>query len=152
MPRTQTATIAPKTANPQAGELGHDRCPNSDIENLELEHRLVSISRPTLTGLCQACNPPIGARGLDWGFCPALVPRSRPHHFGWQPSFRTGAHATVLSRVVRVAWSSTMMTDLQTKVEKYETKAAQCEERARQATDGPLRAFYEGLAHYYCKG
>ena len=44
-----------------------------------------------------------------------------------------------------------MMTDLQTKVEKYETKAAQCEERARQATDGPQRAFYEGLAHYYGK-
>ena len=42
-----------------------------------------------------------------------------------------------------------MMTDLQTKVEKYETKAAQCEERARQATDGPQRAFYEVLARYY---
>ena len=44
-----------------------------------------------------------------------------------------------------------MVTDLQTKVQKYETKAAQCEERARQATDGPQRAFYEGLAHYYGK-
>jgi hypothetical protein len=42
-----------------------------------------------------------------------------------------------------------MLTDLQTKVEKYETKAAQCEEWVRQATDGPQRAFYEVLAHYY---
>ena len=42
-----------------------------------------------------------------------------------------------------------MVTDLQTKVEKYEIKAAQCEERARQSTDGPQRAFYEVLAHYY---
>ena len=61
------------------------------------------------------------------------------------PSFRTGAHATVLSRIVRVAWSSAVVTDL------YESKAAQCEKRVRQATDGPQRAFYEVLAHYYGK-
>ena len=67
------------------------------------------------------------------------------------PSFRTGAHATVLSRIVRVAWSSAVVTDLQTKVQKYESKAAQCEKRVRQATDGPQRAFYEVLAHYYGK-
>jgi len=42
-----------------------------------------------------------------------------------------------------------MGTDLQTKAEKYETKAAQCEEWARQATDGPQRNFFEVLAHYY---
>ena len=54
-----------------------------------------------------------------------------------------------LSRIVRGAWSSAAVTDLQTKVQKYETKAAQCEERVRQATDGPQRAFYEVLAHYY---
>ena len=48
-----------------------------------------------------------------------------------------------------VAWSSALATDLQTKVQKYETKAAQCEEQARQASDGPQRAFYEVLAHYY---
>jgi len=66
-----------------------------------------------------------------------------------RPSFRTEAHATVLSTIVRVAWSSAMVTDLQTKVQRYETKAAQCEEQARQATDGPERAFYEVLAHYY---
>ena len=35
-----------------------------------------------------AFDPPIGARGLDWGFCTALVPRSRPHLFsgGVKPS------------------------------------------------------------------
>ena len=42
-----------------------------------------------------------------------------------------------------------MVTDLEAKVQKYETKAAECEERARQATDRPQRAFYEVLAHYY---
>ena len=42
-----------------------------------------------------------------------------------------------------------MMADLQTKAEKYEIKAAQCEESVRQATDGPQRAFYEVLARYY---
>jgi hypothetical protein len=42
-----------------------------------------------------------------------------------------------------------VVTDLQTKVQKYETKAAQCEEQVRQATDGPQRAFYKVLAHYY---
>ncbi|MDB5636747.1 MAG: hypothetical protein JWP51_1655 [Bradyrhizobium sp.] len=44
-----------------------------------------------------------------------------------------------------------MMTDLQTKVEKYEIKAAQCEEWVRQATDAPQRAFYEVLARYYAE-
>jgi hypothetical protein len=42
-----------------------------------------------------------------------------------------------------------MVTDLQTKVQKYEAKVAQCEEWARQAPDGPQRAFYEVLAQYY---
>ncbi len=42
-----------------------------------------------------------------------------------------------------------MMADLQTKVEKYETKVAQCQEWVRQAKDGPQRALYEVLAHYY---
>src|SRR5258706_8204956 len=50
-----------------------------------------------------------------------------------------------------VVWSGTMMTDLQTKVEKYEIKAAQCEEWVRQATDAPQRAFYEVLARYYAE-
>jgi hypothetical protein len=42
-----------------------------------------------------------------------------------------------------------MVTDFQTKVEKYVTKAAQCEEWARQATNEPQRAFYKVLADYY---
>jgi hypothetical protein len=41
------------------------------------------------------------------------------------------------------------VTDLQTKVQVYETKAAKCEERARQAGEGHQRAFYAELAHYY---
>jgi hypothetical protein len=44
-----------------------------------------------------------------------------------------------------------MMTDLQIKVEKYETKAAQCKEWVRQATDAPHRALYEVLASYYAE-
>jgi hypothetical protein len=65
--------------------------------------------------------------------------------------FSSGGACTVLSRIVSVAWSSAVVTDLQTKVQKYETKAAQCEEQVRQAADGPQRAFYEVLAHYYGK-
>jgi hypothetical protein len=61
------------------------------------------------------------------------------------------AHAELLSMVVSVVWSGTAMTDLQTKVEKYETKAAQCEEWVRQATDGPQRALYEVIARYYAE-
>ena len=44
-----------------------------------------------------------------------------------------------------------METYLQAKAEKYETKTAQCEEWARQATEGPERALYEELAGYYSK-
>ena len=42
-----------------------------------------------------------------------------------------------------------MMAELQTKVEKYESKVADYEQRGRQATGGPQRAFYEELARYY---
>jgi hypothetical protein len=42
-----------------------------------------------------------------------------------------------------------MEADLQTKVEKYEGKAARCKEWALQATEGPQRALYEVLARYY---
>jgi hypothetical protein len=42
-----------------------------------------------------------------------------------------------------------METDLQSKVEKYESKAAKCKEWAQQATEGPQRALYEVLAGYY---
>jgi hypothetical protein len=41
-----------------------------------------------------------------------------------------------------------VLNDLQTKLEKYERKVAQYEKMAQQATDGPGRAFYQGLAHY----
>ena len=41
-----------------------------------------------------------------------------------------------------------MLSDLQTKLEKYELKAAQYEKAAQQAADGPNRALYQGLAHY----
>lgn len=42
-----------------------------------------------------------------------------------------------------------MGTEFQTKVEKYANKAAQCEEWARQAAEGPQRTFFEVLANYY---
>jgi hypothetical protein len=42
-----------------------------------------------------------------------------------------------------------MEADLQTKVEKYEGKAAKCKEWAREAKEGPQRALYEVLAGYY---
>ena len=41
-----------------------------------------------------------------------------------------------------------MLSDLQTKLEKYERKAAQYGKAAQQATSGPDRAFYQGLASY----
>ena len=40
------------------------------------------------------------------------------------------------------------MSELQTKLEKYERKAAQYEQAAQQAIKGPDRAFYQGLARY----
>ena len=42
-----------------------------------------------------------------------------------------------------------MMTDLQTKAEKYESKAVQCEEWALLAPVGPQRDLYGVLARYY---
>ena len=48
-----------------------------------------------------------------------------------------------------IAWSSTIVTDLETKAEKYKTKAAQCEEWALQAPVGAQRDLYEVLARYY---
>jgi hypothetical protein len=41
-----------------------------------------------------------------------------------------------------------MGTDLQSKAEKYESKAAQCKEWAEQA-EGSQRTFYDVLAGYY---
>ena len=42
-----------------------------------------------------------------------------------------------------------METDLQTKVEKYEGKAAKYKEAALKAAEGPQRSMYEVLATYY---
>jgi hypothetical protein len=41
-----------------------------------------------------------------------------------------------------------VQSDLQTKLEKYERKAAHYEKAAQRATDGPERALYQGLANY----
>jgi hypothetical protein len=41
-----------------------------------------------------------------------------------------------------------VLSDLQTKLEKYERKAAEYEKAAQQAASGPDRAFYQGLASY----
>ena len=42
-----------------------------------------------------------------------------------------------------------VVTDLQTKVEKYESRASRCGEQARAATDKAQQTFYEVLAGYY---
>ena len=42
-----------------------------------------------------------------------------------------------------------VVADLQTKVQKYETRASRCEEQARAATDKAQQTFYEVLAGYY---
>jgi hypothetical protein len=42
-----------------------------------------------------------------------------------------------------------MGSDLQTKLERYEIKAAKCKESAQQAADGPQKVFFEVLADYY---
>jgi hypothetical protein len=39
--------------------------------------------------------------------------------------------------------------DLQTKLEKYEEKAAKCREAALKASEGAQRTMYEVLADYY---
>jgi hypothetical protein len=41
-----------------------------------------------------------------------------------------------------------MLGDLKAKLEKYERKAAQYEQAAQQAADGPQRELYQGLASY----
>ena len=42
-----------------------------------------------------------------------------------------------------------VVAELQTKVEKYESRASRCEEQARAATDKAQQTFYEVLAGYY---
>lgn len=42
-----------------------------------------------------------------------------------------------------------MIAELQTKVQRYERKAAECREWAAQAPEGPEREFFVVLAAYY---
>jgi hypothetical protein len=42
-----------------------------------------------------------------------------------------------------------MDTDLQTKLEKYEEKAAKCRDEALKLSEGAQRTMYEVLADYY---
>jgi coproporphyrinogen III oxidase len=65
-----------------------------------------------------------------------------------QVSHRFGRSVRHHSRHRNGAWSSGVLNDLQTKLEKYERKAAQFEKVAEEASDGPQRAFYQGLARY----
>ena len=55
---------------------------------------------------------------------------------------------TIHSPIVK-AWSSAVLINLQTRMKKYERKAAQYARTAEEATDEPVRAFYEELAGYY---
>src|SRR4029453_1973361 len=62
--------------------------------------------------------------------------------------FDARQHTIIL---VRVAGGGTIMVvaELQTKVEKYETRASRCEAQAREAKDKAQQTFYEVLAGYY---
>jgi hypothetical protein len=42
-----------------------------------------------------------------------------------------------------------VVAELQTKVEKYESRASRCQQQAREATDKAQQTFYEVLAGYY---
>jgi hypothetical protein len=42
-----------------------------------------------------------------------------------------------------------MLSELQQKADKYESKAVRCKEWAEQAPQGPQREFFEVLATYY---
>jgi hypothetical protein len=64
-----------------------------------------------------------------------------------RPSFRLVARSNYPRAFVALEYQP--MTDLQAKAEKYETKAAQCQESVRQAKNGSQRGFYEALAQYY---
>jgi hypothetical protein len=42
-----------------------------------------------------------------------------------------------------------VLSDLRTRLERYEGKAAHCAKEAQEATDERVRAFYDELARYY---
>jgi hypothetical protein len=50
---------------------------------------------------------------------------------------------------VGVAWSGIVLGELQTKLEKYESKVAHCEKAAQEARGVRERAMYEELSRYY---
>src|SRR6267378_3381410 len=72
---------------------------------------------------------------------------TRCKNFAWRGLLFDACQGTI-EGCTRIAWSSTVMTDLETKAEKYKTKAARCEEWALQAPVGPQRHLYEVLAHW----
>ena len=72
----------------------------------------------------------------------------RCKNFPWRRLLFGACHGTI-EGCTCIAWSSTIVTDLETKAEKYKTKAAQCEEWALQAPVGAQRDLYEVLARYY---
>jgi len=91
---------------------------------------------------CRSTAP--GQTRRNWGEFPP--PRcknfpSRGHLFG--------AYRRTIEGCTCIAWNSATMADLQTKAEKYETKAARCEQWALAAPVGPQRDLYEVLARYY---
>ena len=59
-----------------------------------------------------------------------------------------GRPATIHAKNNMSSGVASVLSELQTKLEKYERKAAQYEKSAEQATSGPDRAFYQGLASY----
>jgi hypothetical protein len=59
-----------------------------------------------------------------------------------------GRRATLRGQCSVSGGVASVLSELQTKLEKYERKAAQYEKSAQQATSGPDRAFYQGLASY----
>jgi hypothetical protein len=58
---------------------------------------------------------------------------------------RAGQHVQQCS----VAWSGALLSDLQTKLEKHESKAADCEKPAQKAPGVREHAIYEKLSRYY---
>ena len=46
-------------------------------------------------------------------------------------------------------WGGVVLSDLQNKMEKYESKAAHCRKAAQGAPGARERAFYEELSRYY---
>ena len=87
---------------------------------------------------------PAKAEGCRAG--PGIGMRSK--NFPWRRLLFGACHGTI-EGCTCIAWSSTIVTDLETKAEKYKTKAAQCEEWALQAPVGAQRDLYEVLARYY---